>query len=259
MADREIAARIDNAMTERGISNTGLAKRANALRSKPGALCYAWSTTRVADYRRGEKSPGADHLKVLAEVLDVSADWLLFGSGPMSRTQDRPTKALADDIAAEVRRRLHARLRWPDDEQDARFEALQPEHLDIDASALLERITGDLEREFRAEADQMLYTANVERMTVEQAETLEALARALTSGGAAHHPALRDANELHMGALAAIGLPRMNGAVRLTDAGITALAGWWIDPEAAAAAARLRRFADRITRKVAAGPPVERR
>jgi transcriptional regulator with XRE-family HTH domain len=87
------------AMTERRFSSTKLAE----------LIGGTWTTTRVSNYRNGNGEPLAGALRQLAETLDVSADWLLFGDEPMFRGRSRPSSEWRDEFCAHIKRELVAR------------------------------------------------------------------------------------------------------------------------------------------------------
>ncbi|WP_309671059.1 hypothetical protein [Gemmatimonas sp.] len=71
--------RLRVAMASRGWSNSELARRFQALRESNGNPLESPPTRTIGQYLAGSRLPRADGLRDLAELLEVSTDWLLWG------------------------------------------------------------------------------------------------------------------------------------------------------------------------------------
>ena len=52
-----------------------------------------WSNSRLGNYEAGISLPSPDHIKLIADVTDVSPCWLMFALGPI-RSSDRDLQAI---------------------------------------------------------------------------------------------------------------------------------------------------------------------
>jgi len=98
--EREFSDRLQRAVDENGFVASSLARE----------LEQRWSgskaTTRISNYLAGHSRPLADTLRDMAEVLNVSIDWLTWGTGPMLRDQERAPRSLEEDLATHLCREI---------------------------------------------------------------------------------------------------------------------------------------------------------
>ena len=89
--------RLRHAASAKGMTPYGLA----------GAIGHRWGetrpTTRISEYFNGAKLPRAGALRDLCNILGVSADWLLYGDGPMWRAAKRSGEASTVERGADGR------------------------------------------------------------------------------------------------------------------------------------------------------------
>ena len=226
--------RLASAATARGLTQYALAR----------AIGQRWGdtvpTTRIGHYFHGMKSPNARALCDLCDVLGVSADWLLNGNGPMWREGQRPPNDWEEDLAAYVQRHLCERLK-DRTADDGRFRELLPEHLTVNARALLDQTTADLTTALHREADRILDAALKARASERQAEVITALTAALPQDATNRHEAGAAAWTLAMEASHMV--PESRLTVGLTEAGVDVLLKQWEWPEATDAAQTLQRIA----------------
>jgi transcriptional regulator with XRE-family HTH domain len=82
-ADEALAARLKIARDQRGFSQAAVAGRSK--RSDPEGKGI--SRTAIIGYESASSRPGARELRILCEVLAVTPNWLLFGSGEAFKAQ----------------------------------------------------------------------------------------------------------------------------------------------------------------------------
>ena len=230
--------RVEHAMRAAELSKSAVAAR----------IGKGWTTTRVTEtMSESPKGPTAQSICDMADALGTTTDFLLLGRGPMRPLRQRDDTQLGDDLAAEVRRRLYERLRWPGAGGDSRFDALRPEHLQIDSEALINVLISETERQFRAEADRALFEANRNRITGMQGAVIRALTRALPLSESRAGVAARAANTLELDALVSSVNLSETGPVSLSDDGVEALVQWWEYPDAAEATRILLKYSQSRT------------
>jgi hypothetical protein len=201
----------------------------------------------VNRWLKGTGGCNAFALREIAQGLDVSADWLLFGRGTMRPDQHRATAELSADLAAEIARRLYQRLRAPQTTStDDRFDRLELRHIKIEAADLLDRMVDDVERSFRADTDVVLYDANRERVTDTMARLIMAFAKNLPHD--MRNAGARAAATIARDAATAAGF-RGDPIVGLTEEGLEVLLRRWETPGAVVSAIVLERMIERSTRR----------
>lgn len=208
-----------------------------------GAIGHRWGetrpTTRISEYFNGAKLPRAGALRDLCNILGVSADWLLYGDGPMWRDGQRAPADWLADFEAHIQRRLCEGLKaLPHDD---RYGALRPEHLTVDGAALLDRTAKDLTAQFHGEADALLNDSLKTLASERQAELIVRLTAALPVDAERYAEAMRAAHILSVEAVHLVLDPP--GPVNLTEAGRADLLEWWTWGDGADAAHTLTRHA----------------
>lgn len=171
--------------------------------------------TRVKDWLEGEGGFSALTLHDIAKALSVSADWLLYGEGPMHRDQLRSSADLRDDLAAEVRRRVH---------QYARdiFEGLDASHIEVNAESLLSDFIDYTTAEFTKGAVKALEDAARYGAFDGQVHVISALVDRLPY--ALRSEAYEAASVLRVNALAnTLGRDAEASGIHLNESGINAL------------------------------------
>ena len=76
------------------------------------ALACQIEPSRLSEWLSGDQMPNAESLRRIAELTDVSLDWLLLGSGgtePAYRSSSRAGSSLELDLALEIRRHIQQR------------------------------------------------------------------------------------------------------------------------------------------------------
>ena len=235
----------------------------------------------AGEYCNGVKLPGARKLRALSDALGVSVDWLLSGEGEMMRAGRRPVHQWRDDFASEVKRRLLERLHAPhqgaapvfggsvrpdatrQEREDAKaidaanayleaasseaFAAIEPQHLSVDANALLYRVVLDAEARFRADYDRRLANANRARVGAEQVQVIDALVKALPVGAKGKRDARGAVRVLERDyTVATATLAGVDSPIVLTRKGEVVALRQWEVPEASQASRLLRRLAERL-------------
>jgi transcriptional regulator with XRE-family HTH domain len=106
------------------------------------------TTTNMGRMLAGDLQPGLDVLHRIAVACDASLDWLVFGQGPMNRSQSRDQATLEQDLAAHVARSLADALA-DDPPQPAPCGPISRDLLEVDGAKLLAVAERRAIRDFR--------------------------------------------------------------------------------------------------------------
>ena len=183
--------------------------------------------TRVNGWLSGTGNFTALSLRDLSHELGVSADWLLFGEGPMWRADRRPTAEWLDDFAGHIHREVYARLhpKEPTD-VDKAFIPLRPEHIEVRGDAILRRVVDDLAMRFGAYLDTKLGEGSRVRSVESQAEVIKALVAALPLSAADRAIAATATSVVDVDSAIQVPDPEFE-ELRLSSAGYDALRPAW--------------------------------
>lgn len=154
-------------------SNSRLARELQETRGLESA-----PTRTVGLWKRGERLPAADQLADLARILGVQIDWLLCGEGPVWRKDKRPPSEWSEDFANMIRRAAfdHVRAAHP------RFADLRIEHLAVNVSAMLKRVSANIAARFLRDVKRELQSEAKDQTVAMQSEILTAFVHQLPLG-----------------------------------------------------------------------------
>lgn len=173
--------------------------------------------TRVNNWLYGKGSFRALVLHDIAKALSVSADWLLYGVGPMRRDQLRSTTELHADLAAEVRRQIYERLRNEDE-----WSAIELDHITVNPAPLLAEFVENTMKTFEQNAFWELTDSTLRTLSEGQSHIISDFVSGLPDGD--RDEARCAVETLRLNAVAiTISRADHEASIALTPAGLNAL------------------------------------